>query len=279
MKRLLILFLLFFVSNILFAQSKQYNPRFPEDVKTIEEAKKKIIAILGEAPNLSINGVRVEKISYTDSEIDFDLRKKDNKIFYYKDVETVSTLTVDQSGNIYIWEKLAENSFRGKLILTGSYPEMIKIADYLYFIQQLPIRQKEKEDEKLFETLASAYRALAVKPAMTEEQRKFIVQANAMTQRKSYSSAIELYKKALAVSATDCPDAYSNMALLEAQIGNYRNAVTNMKKYLKLVPEAEDARSAQDKIYEWEINVPADGNAIKKAEMENKKAEMIRRLN
>jgi hypothetical protein len=28
-----------------------------------------------------------------------------------------------------------------------------------------------------------------------------------------------------------------------------------MKKYLMLVPEAEDARAAQDKIYEWEAEI------------------------
>jgi len=28
-----------------------------------------------------------------------------------------------------------------------------------------------------------------------------------------------------------------------------------MKKYLMLMPDAEDARAAQDKIYEWELKM------------------------
>jgi hypothetical protein len=43
--------------------------------------------------------------------------------------------------------------------------------------------------------------------------------------------------------------------LLSAQIHNFNDAILNMKKYLMLVPDAEDARSAQDKIYEWEDRI------------------------
>jgi len=42
------------------------------------------------------------------------------------------------------------------------------------------------------------------------------------------------------------------MALLSAQLGRYRQAIAHMNQYLLLEPEARDARSAQDKIYEWE---------------------------
>jgi len=52
------------------------------------------------------------------------------------------------------------------------------------------------------------------------------------------------------------PAAYSNLALLTAQLKNYEGAIFYMKKYLLLGPEAADARNAQDKIYEWEIKVP-----------------------
>ena len=45
---------------------------------------------------------------------------------------------------------------------------------------------------------------------------------------------------------------YANLALLSAQLHQYNAAIYYMKKYLMLEPEAEDARSAQDKIYLWE---------------------------
>lgn len=43
------------------------------------------------------------------------------------------------------------------------------------------------------------------------------------------------------------------MALLYAQIHRFNMAISFMKKYLILEPDAKDARSAQDKIYEWEL--------------------------
>ena len=33
----------------------------------------------------------------------------------------------------------------------------------------------------------------------------------------------------------------------------YNTAIRYMKQYLQLAPEPADARSAQDKIYEWEL--------------------------
>ncbi len=43
------------------------------------------------------------------------------------------------------------------------------------------------------------------------------------------------------------------MALLSAQMKWFNSAIPYMKQYLMLVPDAKDARKAQDKIYEWEF--------------------------
>lgn len=59
--------------------------------------------------------------------------------------------------------------------------------------------------------------------------------------------------KAVAVDPVSYPPAYFNLALLSAQIQQYQKAISYMKQYLTLVPDAKDARSAQDKIYEWEL--------------------------
>ena len=55
------------------------------------------------------------------------------------------------------------------------------------------------------------------------------------------------------------PAAYYNLALLEGQMNLPFAAITYMKHYLLLVPDAPDARSAQDKIYEWELLMPESG--------------------
>jgi len=106
-----------------------------------------------------------------------------------------------------------------------------------------------------FEPTAEKYRTLTVKPTISEAQREFIVQANLLNQQKRYDKAIELYNRAIELDPTSYPAAYSNLALLSAQLRDYNFAIYSMKKYLMLVPEAEDARSAQDKIYEWKMSL------------------------
>ena len=99
---------------------------------------------------------------------------------------------------------------------------------------------------------------MQVKPPMSEEQRKYVVQANYFNEKKNYSEAIKLYKKAIEIDPTTYPAAYYNLALLYAQINSYSTAIYYMQKYLLLEPDAKAARNAQDKIYEWDavVNPP-----------------------
>lgn len=126
-----------------------------------------------------------------------------------------------------------------------------RIADDLFFIQQNTMLHKQ-EKEAAFQEKAAAYRSLKLKPAMSEEQRKFVVQANAFNERKEYTKAIAFFQKAIEVDPVSYPPAYSNLALLSARIRLYKPAVRYMKQYLLLEPDAKDARGGQDKIYEWE---------------------------
>lgn len=119
--------------------------------------------------------------------------------------------------------------------------------------QSYPVTERYKKDLKKFETLADDYRNTEVKPTISEEQRRLIVQANALNDKHSYSGALEKYKQAIELNPVSYPQAYYNMALIAAQNKDYKYAILNMKKYLLLVPDAQDSRAGQDKIYEWEI--------------------------
>ncbi len=118
--------------------------------------------------------------------------------------------------------------------------------------QLIEKRIRELED---FQILSQKFREMPEKPSITEEQRKFLVQANIRNDEKKYTEALALYEKAVKIDPFTYPSAYYNMALISGQIKKYKYAVFNMKKYLELVPEAEDARKGQDKIYEWELNI------------------------
>ncbi|MDP2088679.1 MAG: tetratricopeptide repeat protein [Flavobacteriaceae bacterium] len=128
-----------------------------------------------------------------------------------------------------------------------------KLADDVYFIQYPLINKRRDSLINIFKPLAAQYGALKVKPPVSEEQRRLIVQANLLNQQKEYFDAIGLYKKAIKLDPTAYPTAYSNIALLYAQVNFFDYAIFFMKKYLLLEPNATDSRSAQDKIYEWEI--------------------------
>ncbi len=130
-----------------------------------------------------------------------------------------------------------------------------RFADDLFVIQQA-LKAKHDERRTLFESKAAQSRALNVKPPVSEEQRRYIVQANALTQQKNYAGAMDLYLKATDRDPVSYPAAYFNMALLYAQELRFKRAIESMNRYLLLEPDAKDARSARDKIYEWELMVP-----------------------
>lgn len=109
----------------------------------------------------------------------------------------------------------------------------------------------KEEAARDFEVEAARYRTLAIKPALPEEARRYKVQAEAAINRKSFAEAADLYRNALKI-APWWPEGHYNRALILGETGGYRNAIGEMKKYLMLVPGAEDAQAAQDKIYEWE---------------------------
>jgi len=128
-----------------------------------------------------------------------------------------------------------------------------KLTFYFICLQYLLNEENTSKHLAEFELIAAGYRALKEKPVVSEEQRKFFIQANAFTEKKEYDKAIELTIKAIRINNLAFPVAYSNLALLYAQYDYYQTAILYMKKYIMLEPEA--AREAQDKIYEWEANI------------------------
>ncbi|MBN2638983.1 MAG: hypothetical protein JXR65_07840 [Bacteroidales bacterium] len=123
----------------------------------------------------------------------------------------------------------------------------------LYTIQNQFITLRYAAQLEAFKAKAEKYLTAKVKPIMSEEQRKYVVQANLQVKQKKYAVAIGLYQKVIDIDAVTYPEAYNNLALLYGQLSNYKAAIFYMRKYLLLKPGEKDARAAQDKIYEWEF--------------------------
>ena len=111
--------------------------------------------------------------------------------------------------------------------------------------------EEDQKEMESFKPIAEKYKLLETKPALTEDARKYLVQAQSAAEEKRYADGIDLLEKALTIDPT-FPKAHFNRAILWELSGIYGAAIFEMKKYLMLVPNADDARGAQDKIYEWE---------------------------
>jgi tetratricopeptide (TPR) repeat protein len=108
--------------------------------------------------------------------------------------------------------------------------------------------------DSIIEKFFVVYPLMKTKPEISEQVRRYVVQATSATQERKYDEAINLWTTALNISPY-LPIAYYNRALLYEIKGLFRYSISDMGKYVKLMPDASDARSAKDKIYELEAKV------------------------
>ncbi len=106
-------------------------------------------------------------------------------------------------------------------------------------------------DDSRFEEATSQYRATAVKPRIDEDVVRLKIQAEDSVMEKDFVEAAMLFKKALDL-APWWPEGRFNLALVLGETGDYGLAIREMKRYLTLVPDAANTRTAQNKIYAWE---------------------------
>lgn len=261
--RLITLFALMLFTTIVNAQTEEiyYYPKLPQiGKKNMNNPKTELTNILKSVNSYYYSTKEViytyaQNVLVFDDRIEMTFKKKRSKTIYFSDMlnyaievtERKSMSSADHTVNYsyFIW--------LGDIRFSGSSSTLEKCADYLFYFQHQLNVQRYDSLITIFKPIAAQYCALKVKPSISEEQRKLIVQANLLNESKQYNKAIELYLKSIELDQTSYPAAYSNLAFLSAQVNNFGAAIYYMKKYILLEPEAVDARSGQDKIYEWEI--------------------------
>ena len=261
-----------------------YYPKSQSNNKDLDAVKQDIIKIL---KDVEINDRKNNfignpyDIKVVDDRIEGKISRKQSFVIDFADSFLESTLGVKEA--VAVYPSLSRNVSGGSITLyatvdgqkmsttykpykiqfnasmnfsfeRGEISNAKKLADDLFFIQHQTNESKYKSQLNIFEPMAAKYRALKVKPPISEDQRRYIVQANSFNKQKQYSKAINMFYKVIEVDQTAYPAAYLNVALLSAIMQRYDAAIFYMKKYLLLEPDAPDARSAQDKIYEWEIS-------------------------
>jgi len=239
------------------AQIEVINPENPKKTRIqtytpafLRTYKDELIAELNS--NIKhVNGMAGCGAWYGLTALDDRIETHSGVLFYYKDM-------ANKTIKLYFEEKSDEGevAVQGVTFVFDKKDVAQAFAEQLYTVAHHSYQELNVDSIlTVFKPVAEQYQAAETKPSITEEQRKYIIQANALNEEKKYSEALELYKKAMKLNPVSYPPAYNNMALIAAQMGMYKYAILNMKKYLMLTPSAEDARAAQDKIYVWELKL------------------------
>jgi hypothetical protein len=132
-----------------------------------------------------------------------------------------------------------------------------QLADALLTLKAASTPEALALEQQHFDAIVQQYRSADPKPAVSEDMRRYEIQAEAAVQDKQFEQAADLYDQALAI-APWWPQAHFNRALILETLGEYDLAIDEMQRYLKLAPDAANARAAQDKIYQWQLKVPVD---------------------
>jgi hypothetical protein len=136
----------------------------------------------------------------------------------------------------------------------GLVKDVNRVANAFYVLKQNAINQKRDADafDANFASLLAGYHSkISSGSTLPEEANKYKVQAEDAVRDKQFDDAADLYAKALKI-APWWPVGRFNRALVLGETGDYGDAMREMKFYLQLVPDAPNARAAQDKIYTWE---------------------------
>lgn len=201
-----------------------------------------------------------KEIFVFDDRIEFEFKDNKNitthliKIYYAYILEDKLKASIISS-NTDDGRVITENHLKlgnVSLVMSMNHSVVMKLlVSDLTIIQNILNEERFKMEE--FKKIVEEYRLLKTKPSISEEQRKYIVQANSFAQIMHYDSAINQYVKVLALNQTSYPEAYSNLALLLGQTNRYHAAINFMKKYILLVSDSSEIQNARSKIKDWEI--------------------------
>lgn len=213
------------------------------------------LLIAPHAIGIGVKGHQVRGVTLFEDRIEFrtDDRDKPVKSFSYQGMPPVGLIhdtvlglsqyavPLDKDTAVYY----IDGGLSSETRKTGA----MRLADSLYVLRHARLEDATTGDK--FQEVVAQYRALAVKPPLPEEVRKFRVQAEFAAGQKRYDDAVRFYGEGIKL-APWWAQGHFNRALLLAETRRFRDAVSAMDRYIQLEPNAADARAAQDKIYQWE---------------------------
>jgi tetratricopeptide (TPR) repeat protein len=130
-------------------------------------------------------------------------------------------------------------------------PQQLEVFRHAWrTMQDLGTPEAEAERAQFAAALV-AFRNGSAGPEISERVRMHKVVAEGAVRDKRLWEAAEAFEQGLAL-APWWPQGNYNLALVYAELRAHALAVRYMQRYLQLVPDAANARAAQDKIYSWQ---------------------------
>lgn len=102
-----------------------------------------------------------------------------------------------------------------------------------------------------FRAMASGWRSLRQKPALSDEANKHRILAEHALAQNDLAAAAAHYDEALE-GFPGWPEGWMNAALLCEALKDYDCAADRMRHYLELMPDSREAPAARDKLVVWE---------------------------
>jgi|CXWL01.1.fsa_nt_gi hypothetical protein len=126
-------------------------------------------------------------------------------------------------------------------------PQAYRALDAIHYFAQRRVTRHADQDSEFIATLRSASTPMQ----QSEDLRRVQVQVEVAIRANRTVDAARLYRDALR-TAPAWPEGHFNLGLLYGELELYPEAITEMRRYLYLAPNAPDVRAVQDRIYEWE---------------------------
>jgi tetratricopeptide (TPR) repeat protein len=112
----------------------------------------------------------------------------------------------------------------------------------------------DTESSAILDDLFSIVNRNPLLAEMPEDARKYAVRGEMLIKEGSFEQAVMEIKTAIRL-APYAAKLYFNTAIVDEELKKYPEAIRFMKIYLKAASDSPDARTAKDKIIEWEFNM------------------------
>jgi tetratricopeptide (TPR) repeat protein len=125
--------------------------------------------------------------------------------------------------------------------------------------QELSVEERAQA-EAIRQAEVNAWRKRRHKPALPEQVRRDGILAETAISERRIDDAIKLYEDGLQVERL-WPEGHRRIAELYGDRREYEKAIEHLRWYLALMPDADDAQAARDKLALWQQQNPKPTDA------------------